>query len=191
MDPSGYNIIVGDEGYSMVFRLDATGNFLSAPLADQVSYVTSVARHHLHSTGRREPPPARFNGHPGACCLSGRRRPRWGLSTDENATCRLQRAGGRGLRLDDATRLRRRDRRPTRTDRCRLDQRQSTSSTSVVSMAGNANTDDFVIAFTVCRARPTPTSKFTGPKTRCPRAARGIRRAPGPICKDNGAFATV
>ena len=41
-DPSGYNIIVGDEGYSMLFRLDATGDFMSAPLATRISYVTSV-----------------------------------------------------------------------------------------------------------------------------------------------------
>ena len=41
-DPSGYNIIVGDEGYSMVFRLDADGEFISAPLAANIINVTSV-----------------------------------------------------------------------------------------------------------------------------------------------------
>jgi hypothetical protein len=41
-DPSGYNIIVGDEGYRMVFRLDTDGDFVSAPLAAEVSNVTSV-----------------------------------------------------------------------------------------------------------------------------------------------------
>jgi subtilase family serine protease len=42
LDPSAYNIIVGDEGYRMVFRLDANGEFLNAPLAADVSNVTSV-----------------------------------------------------------------------------------------------------------------------------------------------------
>jgi hypothetical protein len=42
--PSGYNIIVGDEGYSMVFRLDTDGRFVPpVPLAAGVSNVTSVS----------------------------------------------------------------------------------------------------------------------------------------------------
>jgi subtilase family serine protease len=44
LDPSAYNIIVGDEGYQMVFRLDAAGDFLPAPgpLASGIGNVTSV-----------------------------------------------------------------------------------------------------------------------------------------------------
>ena len=41
-DPLRYNIIVVDEGYSMVFRLDADGDFISAPLAANITNVTSV-----------------------------------------------------------------------------------------------------------------------------------------------------
>ena len=41
-DPSGYSILVGDEGYSMVFRLAADGDFISAPLAMDIGNVTSV-----------------------------------------------------------------------------------------------------------------------------------------------------
>jgi hypothetical protein len=41
-DPSSYSILVGDEGYHMVFRLDADGDFVSSPLAVNVSTVTSV-----------------------------------------------------------------------------------------------------------------------------------------------------
>ena len=44
LDPAAYNIIVGDEGYQMVFRLDAAGNFLPAPgpFASGIANVTSV-----------------------------------------------------------------------------------------------------------------------------------------------------
>ena len=41
-DPSGYSIIVSDEGYSMVFRLDADGDFISAPLAMDIRDGPSV-----------------------------------------------------------------------------------------------------------------------------------------------------
>ncbi len=36
-DPSRYNIIVGDEGYSMLFRLNASGQFVpsAAPLGHE------------------------------------------------------------------------------------------------------------------------------------------------------------
>ena len=40
--PSRYNIIVADEGYSMLFRLAANGEFIVAPVAAGTSYVTSI-----------------------------------------------------------------------------------------------------------------------------------------------------
>ena len=43
-DPSQYNIIVGDEGHSMLFRLDANGipTPSDEPIATDISNVTSI-----------------------------------------------------------------------------------------------------------------------------------------------------
>ncbi|HWM44269.1 MAG TPA: hypothetical protein VNP36_17665, partial [Burkholderiales bacterium] len=97
-DPSHYNIIVVDEGYSMVLRLGADGNFMSAPLAfdlmnsPAVSVITFTP-----SGGFKDPaasPPTRSNGQPAGVLLAGTTQVTLGLTTDEDATCRYSAQAG-------------------------------------------------------------------------------------------------
>ena len=66
-DPSRYNIIVGDEGYSMLFRLDEDGNFVfPVPFATEsaMSPASMSSRSPRSRMARRFDPTAS----PQACC---------------------------------------------------------------------------------------------------------------------------
>ena len=99
--PSRYNIIVADEGYSMLFRLATNGEFIVAPLATGTSYVTSIDVITSVPTGGVDPPPVRSNGQPTGVLPAGTTQTNLSLSTNENATCRYSLQAGRDLRLDD------------------------------------------------------------------------------------------
>ena len=100
-DPLRRNIIVGDEGYRMVFRLTSAGDFLAAPLTADVSYVTSVDVITYTPAGGFKPippppdgPPVRSNGFPTGTLPAGTTQATMGLTTNEAATCRYGLVGG-------------------------------------------------------------------------------------------------
>ena len=158
-DPSHYNIIVVDEGYSTVLRLEADGNFLSAPLAFDVSNSPAVSViTFTPSGGFKDPaasPPTRSNGQPAGVLLAGTTQVTLGLTTDEDATCRYSAQAGVAYASMTNT----------------FATTGSTTHSSVVSglsggnayqfyvrcvdTAGNANSDDFVLAFSIPDPSPT------------------------------------
>ncbi len=180
-DPSRYNIIVADEGYSMVFRLDADGHFLSpAPLATNISNVTSVDVITFTPPGGFSRRPARFNGQPAGTLPAGTTQTTLGLTTDENATCRYSTQPGVAYASMTNT----------------FTTTGSTSHATIVT--GLTNGSSYVLrplrgrawamrtrttssSRSPWRARPRRPATSPGRRARCPRAACGIRRAPGPI----------
>jgi hypothetical protein len=192
-DPSHYNIIVVDEGYSMVLRLEADGNFVSAPLVSNVSNSPSVSIiTFTPSGGFKDPlasPPVRFNGQPAGVLLAGTTQVTMGVTTDEAATCRY--SSQAGVAYGSMTNT--------------FATTGSTTHSSLVSglsdgnayqfyvrcadSAGNANSDDFPIAFSI--ASPSATiSNFAGVES--PLTEGSMWDTPGAwasLQKNNGAYA--
>jgi hypothetical protein len=196
-DPSGYNIIVGDEGHRMVFRLDADGDFISAPLAAEVSNVTSVDVITFTPAGGfkvesppSNGPPARFNGHPAGTLPAGTTQATLSLTTDEAATCRYSSQAGVAYVSMTNT----------------FTTTGSTAHATLVSgltsgssyqfyvrcadAVATANTDDFVIAFSVASSSAT-TSNFAGTESQL--VEGGMWDSPGAwadLLKNDGAYAS-
>jgi hypothetical protein len=195
-DPSRYNIIVGDEGHSMVFRLNTNGEITSAPLATDTSYVTSVDVITFTPPGGFKvepppfnPPPARSNGHPAGVLPAATTQATLGLATDENATCRYSTQAGVAYASMEST----------------FTTTGSTAHMTIVSdltsghsyefyvrcadAAASANADDFVIAFSVASSSAT-ISNFGG--TESPLVEGSLWDSPGAwadLRKDDGAYA--
>jgi hypothetical protein len=192
-NPLRYNIIVPDEGYSMVFRLDSAGHITSAPLAASVSNVTKVdVITFTPAGGFKIPPdlqPARFNGHPAGTLSAGTTQTTMGLTTDEAATCRYSPQPGVAYASMTST----------------FTTTGSTAHSTVVSGltngqsyqfhvrcadgAGNANTDDFAIGFSVASSSAA-TSYFVGSETLL--GEGGMWDSPGAwadLRKSDGAYA--
>ena len=195
-DPSRYNIIVGDEGYRMVFRLESDGDFLAAPLTADVSFVTSVDVITYTPAGGfkvvpppPDGPPGRSNGHPTGTLPAGTTQATLGLTTNEAATCRYGLLGGVAYASMANT--------FTTTG-------SSAHSTLVsgltsghsyqfyvrcVDAGGHANPDDYVIGFSVASSSAT-TSNFAG--TENPLLEGGRWDSPGAwadLRMSNGAYA--
>jgi hypothetical protein len=184
-DPAGYSIIVGEEGYSMVFRLDPAGNIVSAPLAGNTYSVTSV-----DVIGFAPPngQPLRTNAQPTGSLAAGTTQTTLSLTTDVNATCRYSLQPGVPYASMTETFA-------------------STGSTAHATVVGglanghsyqfyvrcasapaNANTDDLPIAFTVSSASAIVTT-FAG--TESPLTEGGLWDSPGAwadLAKINGAY---
>ena len=190
VDPLRYNILVPDEGYSMVFRLDADGHFLAPiPLATDVSFAPSIHVITVPPPGPPDPPPARFNGQPAGALPAGTTQTTLGLTTDEAATCRYSTQPG----VAYASMTNTFTTTGTTTHSTILSGLTSQSYSFYVRCAdalGNANTNDFVIAFSVGSSSAT-TSTFVG--TESVLNEGGMWDSPGAwadLQKDNGAFAT-
>jgi hypothetical protein len=93
-DPSRYNIIVGDEGHSMVIRLDPNGVLLSAPVAANISNVTSVDVITFTPPGGFKVEPAPSDGQPTETLPAGTTQATLSLVTDVDATCRYSLVAG-------------------------------------------------------------------------------------------------
>lgn len=94
-NPSNYNIIVGDEGYSMVFRLAANGDLINpVPVASDASYVTSIDVITFTPVGGFNSEPIRSNGQPSGVLAANTTQTTLSLNTDINATCRYSTSAG-------------------------------------------------------------------------------------------------
>lgn len=94
-NPSNYNIIVGDEGYSMVFRLASNGELTNpVPVASETSYVTSIDVINFTPVGGFKREPIRSNGQPSGVIAAGTSQTTISLNTDVNATCRYSTTPG-------------------------------------------------------------------------------------------------
>ena len=188
-DPLRHNILVPDEGYSMVFRLDASGNFLTAPLAMDISFVTSVSVITFMPSPPSNAGPTRFNGNPTGTLPVGTTQATVGLATSVAATCRY--GSQPGVPYASMTHT--------------FTTTGTTAHTTQVSGltgghgyqfhvrcvdgAGNANVDDYIIAFFVASGSAT-TSTFAG--TESPLSEGGRWDSPGAwadLRTSNGAFA--
>jgi hypothetical protein len=195
-DPLAHNIIVGDEGHRMVFRLDADGEITASPLAAEVSNVTSVQVITFTPEGGfkvppppAEGPPVRSAGFPTGTLPFGTTQATIGLTTDEAATCRY--ATQAGVAYASMPNV--------------FTTTGSTAHTTLVGGlasgqsyqfyvrcidgVGNANPDDFVIAFSVA-STDAASSNFTG--TENPLSQGGTWDSPGAwadLRTSNGAFA--
>src|SRR5690606_18543522 len=88
-DPSRYNIVVPDEGWSMVFRMSADGELLApTPLASNVWFTPSLHVITISPPDPPEPPPVRFGASPTGVLGFGTTQVTLGLTTDKPATCR-------------------------------------------------------------------------------------------------------
>ena len=189
-DPLRYNIIVGDEGYSMLFRLDEDGNFVfPVPFATGVGNVTSI--HVIKFTPQPHGAPVRSNGQPTGVLPPGTTQTTLSLATDRNATCRY----------DQVSNVPYSAMRNTFTSTG-----SATHSTTVngltngadygffarcVDAVGNVNLDDFTISFSVA-ASSTATSSFSGSDIESPLSEGGLWDSPGAwadLQKDNGVYA--
>ncbi len=188
-DPLRYNIVVPDEGYSMVFRLDADGHFMAAPLTASVSNAPSIHVITVTPPAPPDPPPARFNGHPAGVLPTGTTQTTLGLTTDEAATCRYSTQPGVAYASMTNT----------------FTTTGSTAHITVISgltdlhnyqffvrcadAPGNTNPNDFIIAFSV--ASPSAnTSTFVGTESLL--SEGGMWDSPGAwadLRKNDGAFA--
>jgi hypothetical protein len=151
-DPTRYNIIVGDEGYSMVFRLDANGQFIPSPgpLAIDTINVTSVDVITFTPPGGFLTEPVLSNGQPTGTLALGTTQATLSLQTNVNATCRYSTVAGVAYASMPNT---------------FATTGSTTHSTLVTGLtggsynfyvrcsdaAGNANADDFVISFSVAQ----------------------------------------
>ena len=189
-DPLHYNFVVMDEGYSAVFRLDADGHFLApTPLARNLNGAPGLHVITVPPPAPPDPPPARSNGHPSGVLPAGTTQTTMGLTTDEAATCRYSTQPGvayasmtNTFTTTGAT-----------THSTILSGLASQSYSFYVRCAdalGNANTNDFVIAFSVGSSSAT-TSTFVGTESALNEGGRWD--SPGSsadLQKDNGAYAT-
>jgi hypothetical protein len=158
-DPLRYNVIVGDEGYSMLFRLSASGDYIPAPgpLLTGTPSITSLDVITFTPVGGFKTEPFRLNGQPTGTLATGTTQITLTLETSENATCRYGTTAGVPYGLLTASFT-------------------STGSTShatlvtglsngngydyyvrCVDEAENVNTDDFIISFAI------PHPPFSGP----------------------------
>ncbi len=190
-NPSNYNIIVGDEGYSMVFRLAANGAFIDpVPLTTNTSNVTSVDVIEA-APGGSNSPPVRSNGQPAGTLPSATTQTTLSLATNENATCRFSPLAGTPYESMANTFS------TTGTTSHSTLVNGLTSGTfytfyvRCVDPEGNANLDDFIIAFTVASSSST-ISNFSG--TESPLSEGGMWDSPGAwadLQKNGGAFAVA
>jgi hypothetical protein len=174
-DPLRYNIVVGDEGYSMVFRLNAAGVLVSVPLAN-INSVTSVDVITFTPPGGFKKAPTRLDGHPAGTLPVGTTQTTLSLTTSENATCRYGTQAGVPYASMSHT----------------FTTTGFTTHTTLVNgltsghtyqfyvrcidAGANANTDDFVIGFSVAGSSAT-TSSFVG--TENPLSEGGRWASPG------------
>jgi hypothetical protein len=189
---SHYNLVVMDEGYSSIFRLDADGHFLAAPLASNLAGAPSLHVVTVLPTDPPDPPdppPVRSNGQPSGTLPSGTSQTTLGLTTDEDATCRYSTQPGVAYASMTGTFTTT----GTTTHSTLLSGLVDQSYSFYVRCAdalGNANTNDFVIAFSIGNSSVT-TSAFVG--TESVLSEGGRWDSPGSwadMQKDNGAFAT-
>jgi hypothetical protein len=188
-DPLRRNILVPDEGYHMVFRLDASGNFLAVPLATNISFVTHVSVITFTPPPPSSGGPTRFNGNPTGILPAGTTQATVGLATSVAATCRY--GSQPGVPYGSMTHT--------------FTTTGTTAHTTLVSAltgghgyqfyvrcvdgAGNANVDDYIIAFFVASASAT-TSTFGA--TESPLSEGGRWDSPGAwadLRASSGAFA--
>jgi hypothetical protein len=188
-DPSRYNLLVPDEGYSAVYRLDADGQFLApVPLATEVWYTPALHVITIPPPDPPDPPPARFSGYPVGVLAGGTTQTIIGLSTDEAATCRYstQPDVGYASMTDTFTAT------GSTTHSSVLSGLANQSYAFYVRCAdalGHANTDDFVITFSI-GGGPAAFSSFVG--TENPLSEGGLWDSPGSwadLRKDGGAYA--
>ena len=188
-DPLHYNFVVMDEGYGIVFRLDADGHFLAAPLATNLNGAPGLHVVTVLPSEPPDPPPARSNGQPAGALPSGTTQTTLGLTTDEAATCRYSTQAG----VAYASMTNTFTTTGTTTHSTTLSGLVSQSYSFYVRCAdalGNANTNDFLIAFSVASSSAT-TSTFVG--TESPLSEGGRWDSPGSsanLHKDDGAYAT-
>ena len=89
-NPSAYNVLVGDEGYSMAFRVNAQGQFLPpVPLAASVGNVTSLDVLDFTPPDGFKIEPVLSNGAPTGVLPLGTTQTTLSLTTDVNANCRV------------------------------------------------------------------------------------------------------
>ena len=188
-DPLRHNILVPDEGYHMVFRLDASGNFLAVPLAMNISFVTHVSVITFTPPPPSSGGPTRFNGNPTGTLPAGTTQATVGLATSVAATCRYD--SQPGVPYGSMTHT--------------FTTTGTTAHTTLVSAltgghgyqfyvrcvdgAGNANVDDYIIAFFVASASAT-TSTFAATESSLSEGGRWD--SPGAwadLRASNGAFA--
>ena len=185
-DPTRYHIIVGDEGYGMVFRLNSDGSAL-ATVADNVGFVTSVNVVSFEPVGPNDEP-VRSNGQPSGTLAIETTQATLSLTTNESATCRysVQPGVAYGSMSNTFTTT-------GATSHSRLVTGLTAGSyvfyVRCVDAASNANLDDYVIAFSVA-ASPATTSSFSGSEN--PLSEGGKWDSPGSwadLRKAAGAFA--
>ena len=190
-DPAQYRVIVGDEFYSMIFRLDKDGAFVPAPgpLATGISNVSSLDVITFTPQGGFGAPPVRSNGQPSGILAAGTTQTILSLTTDVDAICRYSPVAG--LTYDAMPNT--------------FATTGSTTHSTVVSgltdsstyhfyvrcidTGGHANTDDFAITFSVGGVG-TGLSNFSG--TESPLSEGGVWDSPGTwadLQKNDGAFA--
>ena len=190
-DPSGYNVIVGDEGYSMLFRLDANGGFVSpTPLATNLSNVTSInVIAFTPPPGGGNPGPVRSNGQPVGPLPSGTTQTAIGLTTDVNATCRYSVTSGVPYQSMANTFASTGSVTHSTTVAGLADDTAYDFYVRCIDAAAHANTDDFTISFWVGPSARV-TSSFSGVES--PLSENGIWDSPGAwadLQKNAGAFA--
>ncbi len=154
-NPSQYNIVVGDEGYSMVFRLTSAGDFLAAPLTLDTSYVTSIDVITFTPQGGFTQP-VRSNGQPSGILASGTTQTTISLSTAANATCRYSLTGGVAYSSMTNTFTTTGGTTHSRVVTGLANGNNYSYFVRCIDGAGNANTDDFVIAFSVANPGSIP-----------------------------------
>ena len=190
-DPAKYRVIVGDEFYSMIFRLDKDGAFVPAPgpLATDISNVTSLDVIAFTPQGGFGGGPIRSNGQPSGNLAPGTTQTILSLTTGVDAICRYSPVAG--VTYDAMTNT--------------FATTGSTTHSTVVGgltdgstyhyyvrcidAEGHANTDDFAITFSVGSVQ-TVISNFSG--TESPLSEGGVWDSPGAwadLQKNNGAFA--
>jgi hypothetical protein len=177
-DPSRYNIIVGDEGYSMVFRLGSNGEFIPSPgpIASGTSYVTSVSVVTFAPPGGSPAPPVRSNGQPVGIQPFGTTQATLSLATGGNATCRYSVQADVAYGSMATTFATTGFTTHSTTVNGLTNGSSYTFYVRCADALGNANTDDFVIAFSVASSS-TGISTFSGIEN--PLSEGGVWDSPG------------
>jgi hypothetical protein len=94
--PSGYNIVVAEEGYGMAFRLDANGQFLpgGTPIASGLSNITAVDVIDFTPPGGFANEPVLSNGQPTGTLPAGTMQTTISLTSGINVICRYSTVSG-------------------------------------------------------------------------------------------------
>jgi hypothetical protein len=192
-DPLKHNIIVADEYYSTLYRMDSNGVLSATPAATDTTYapalsVISFTPQGGFKTDADTTPPQRTNGQPSGILAFGTTQATLSLNTDENATCRYSQSAGVSYASMTGT---------FTTTGGTSHSRTITGLTNGTGYAfyvrcsdtlGNANTNDYAISFSIA-STSSPSSSFTGSEGVL--SEGGMWDSPGSwsdLQKNNGAF---